>query len=78
MLFRSHRYRAWDFADAIARAHRLFREEPDAWRALQERIMGLDRSWRASAQEYVELYRLAQRRAARADRYAPLPPTPVE
>jgi len=73
-----HRYHAWDFADAIARAHRLFREEPDAWRALQERIMGLDRSWRASAQEYVELYRLAQRRAARADRYAPLPPTPVE
>jgi len=42
--------------DAIRRAVRLCREEPDTWRGLLTRIMRLDRGWLVSASEYRELY----------------------
>jgi len=45
--------------DSIARALKLYREAPDAWRKLQLRGMGQDWSWERSAREYVTVYEKA-------------------
>jgi starch synthase len=50
-------YTADALVDALARAVRVFRDEPDAWRGLIARGMGLDLSWEASARAYLDLYR---------------------
>ncbi|HEX9082742.1 MAG TPA: glycogen synthase GlgA [Holophagaceae bacterium] len=43
-------------ASAMARAHTLFRQAPEAWQLLQRTAMGLDRSWSRAAQSYLALY----------------------
>ncbi len=47
---------------AIARALKLYRDDPDEWRDLMRKAMELDFSWARSAVEYLQLYRLAQSR----------------
>ena len=44
-------------ADAVARAAAVWRSR--GWTPLRRRCMGVDRSWRRSARQYQELYRLA-------------------
>jgi starch synthase len=44
-------------ADAVARAAAVWRNR--GWTPLRRRCMGVDRSWRRSARQYQELYRLA-------------------
>lgn len=51
-------YTAEAFADAIARALRVYSRRQE-WRALQRRGMREDHSWAASARLYVELYETA-------------------
>jgi len=43
-------------AEAILRAWRVYRDEPDAWRALQRACMQIDHSWSRSARTYFALY----------------------
>jgi starch synthase len=43
--------------NAIHRAIRLYRDEPDAWRSLATTGMASDLSWEASARQYLQLYR---------------------
>ena len=50
------------FSGALARALRAFRRDGDLWNELRGRAMHEDHSWTASAQEYLNVYRLAQRR----------------
>jgi starch synthase len=45
------------FADALNRCLRLFRDQPERWRQLQQAGMAQDWSWRRSAFEYERLYR---------------------
>ena len=45
------------FAEAVRRCLQIYREEPDAWRQLQQTGMTQDWSWRRSAAEYDRLYR---------------------
>jgi starch synthase len=42
--------------DALKRAVALYKDE-EKWEELQMRVMGEDHSWKASAEQYVELYR---------------------
>lgn len=57
-----------DFADAVLRAYRMYRNERSAWYALLRRTAGLEYSWSHTARRYVELYRQAVERAQREDR----------
>ena len=50
------------FSGALARALRAFRRDGDAWSALRGRGMREDHSWTASASQYLDVYKLAQRR----------------
>ena len=50
------------FSGALARALRAFRRDGDRWNELRGRAMHEDHSWTASAKQYLELYRRAQRR----------------
>lgn len=52
--------------DALARAVRVY-QQPDEWRALIERGMADDYSWRGTAGEYVKLYDLAAENARAAN-----------
>lgn len=52
-------YEAEALWQAIQRALRVLRQDPQAWRRLQENAMRADFSWERSADEYVNLYRLA-------------------
>jgi starch synthase len=50
------------FSGALARALRAFRRDGDLWNELRGRAMHQDHSWTASAKEYLDVYKLAQRR----------------
>ncbi len=50
------------FSGALARALRAFRRDGDLWNGLRGRAMHEDHSWAASAKEYLDIYKLAQRR----------------
>jgi starch synthase len=50
------------FSGALARALRSFRRGGDGWAALRARAMREDHSWGASAAQYLDVYRLAQKR----------------
>ncbi len=50
-------YNADDFMGAIKRALHLYRDDPDAFRALQRRGMQQDFSWDKPAQRYMELFK---------------------
>jgi starch synthase len=50
------------FSGALARALRAFRRDGDQWNELRGRAMRDDHSWTASARQYVEMYKVAQRR----------------
>jgi starch synthase len=50
------------FSGALARALRSFRRGGDGWTALRARAMREDHSWGASAAQYLDVYRLAQKR----------------
>jgi starch synthase len=52
-------YDADAFWDALQRALRMYREEPAAWRVMQQRGMAADFSWTASARGYEHLYEWA-------------------
>lgn len=53
-------YNGDDFLAAIKRAVRLYREQPEAFQALQKRDMEQDFSWDVPAQKYMELFRRMQ------------------
>ena len=46
-----------DFNTSLPFDCRLYREEPETWKKLQEQAMAADFSWRASALSYRKLYR---------------------
>ena len=50
-------YNADDFQGALKRCLRLYRENPEAFRALQKRDMEQDFSWDKPAQRYMTLFR---------------------
>lgn len=50
------------FSGALARGLRAFRRDGDLWNELRGRAMREDHSWTASAKQYVDMYRLAQKR----------------
>ena len=50
------------FSGALARALRGFRRDGDQWNELRGRAMHEDHSWTASAKQYIDVYKLAQRR----------------
>ena len=50
-------YNADDFMGAVKRALHLYRDNPDAFRALQRRGMQQDFSWDKPAQRYMELFK---------------------
>jgi starch synthase len=50
--------------DAMARAVELYRDRPDAWRALVKRGMSSRFGWSRSVDKYVEIYRAAAARKA--------------
>jgi len=50
-------YNAHELLFTVKEACRLYREEPEAWRKLQEQAMAADFSWKASAASYRKLYR---------------------
>jgi starch synthase len=54
-------YDAALFLRTIRRALKTYADKP-RWRAMQQRGMSQDFSWRASAQKYVELYEQALQR----------------
>jgi len=57
-------YEPWPLFAKLVQAYELFRQ-PVIWRGLQKRAMQTDFSWKASAKEYVELYRKAIHRHRR-------------
>jgi starch synthase len=50
-------YTAEDMVGAMARAVTLYRDDPRAWRDIQQRGMEQDLSWQGSAKTYRSLYR---------------------
>lgn len=52
-------YDAGALLATVRRAVHLWRQDPKAWRRLQENAMRADFSWERSAEEYLRLYRLA-------------------
>ncbi|MCX6099519.1 MAG: glycosyltransferase, partial [Candidatus Bipolaricaulota bacterium] len=50
-------YTAEGMLDAVTRAVSLYRDDPRAWRDIQQRGMGQDLSWEGSAKTYRGLYR---------------------
>ena len=52
-------FNADSMLDAVKRAVRLYREEPETWSELRIRALGLDFSWNVSARKYMELYEKA-------------------
>jgi len=49
-------YNGDDFLGAIKRCLKLYREDPEAFRALQQRDMTQDFSWDKPAAKYMELF----------------------
>lgn len=72
--FVADRVDTWAYRSALQRAVRLFREQPDAWRALVQRGMALSFDWKESVRRYVDIYRLAQSKK-RVELFVPSPPT---
>ena len=50
-------YTAQAFTEALNRALHVFRDDPHAWRQIQQTGMLQDWSWNRSAAEYEKLYR---------------------
>ncbi len=50
------------FSGALARALRAYRRDGDLWNELRGRAMHEDHSWTASAKQYLDIYKLAQKR----------------
>ena len=57
-------YDAWPLFAKLVQAYEVF-QHPKIWRRLQQRAMRADFSWKASALEYVELYKKAVHRHRR-------------
>ncbi len=57
-------YSVTEFKNALDRALRLYRREPAEWRKLVKAAMEMDFSWAKPAESYMELYRLAVKKAA--------------
>jgi starch synthase len=55
--FTFEEYTADALVSALARAVRVYRDDPEGWRGLIERGMRQDLSWKASATAYLNLYR---------------------
>ena len=55
--FAFQNFNAHELLFTVKDACRLYREEPEAWRRLQEQAMAADFSWHASALQYRKLYR---------------------
>jgi starch synthase len=60
--FSFRQYDRTAFSGALARALRAFRRDGDRWNELRGRAMHEDHSWTASATQYLDVYKLAQRR----------------
>jgi starch synthase len=60
--FSFRQYDRTAFSGALARALRAFRRDGDQWNELRGRAMHEDHSWTASATQYLDVYKLAQRR----------------
>lgn len=58
--FREHNAAA--FREKVLEAIDLYNDDPQAWKALMERNMLQDYSWKSSAKDYISLYRTALRR----------------
>ena len=56
------RYDRTAFSGALARALQAFRRDGGLWNDLRGRAMHEDHSWTASAKQYLDVYKLAQRR----------------
>ena len=54
-------YNAHDFLGALERCLRLYREDPEAFRALQKRDMEQDFSWAQPAKKYMQLFKKMQK-----------------
>ena len=65
-----YEYNARELYAAIARALKLYRDNPDAWQRLVRKAMSMDFSWARSAVEYLQLYRDAIAKSAAALRTA--------
>jgi starch synthase len=52
---------SWVLGETIGRACRLYQEEPRAWANIQHHAMTRNFSWKASAQEYLDLYAALRR-----------------
>ena len=50
-------YNAHELLYVIQRAIKLFREDKQAWKRIQDNAMHSDFSWEHSAQEYLKIYR---------------------
>lgn len=55
--FKLAAYTSEAFADSVVRAIAHFRDDPAGWKALQQRGMARDYSWKVSAEIYIEVYR---------------------
>ena len=53
--------------DAVLRAVKLYREDPEEWETLVERAMEQDFSWARSAEEYLALYESLCHRTAKSE-----------
>ncbi|HSW95096.1 MAG TPA: glycogen/starch synthase [Patescibacteria group bacterium] len=60
--FSFRQYDRTAFSGALARALRAYGRDGDLWNELRGRAMREDHSWTASAKQYVDVYRLAQKR----------------
>ncbi|RJX19791.1 MAG: glycogen synthase GlgA [Ammonifex sp.] len=63
-------YNSRELYAAIARALKLFRDNPEMWQRLVKKAMSIDFSWARSAVEYIQLYRDAIRKNEAALRTA--------
>ena len=70
--FVADRVDTWAYRSALQRAVRLFREQPETWRALVQRGMALSFDWKESVRRYIDLYRLAQSKK-RVELFAAVP-----
>lgn len=74
------RFGPGELVGAVERAHRMYRDQPEAWDAMRRHVMDLDYSWAKSAEAYVDLYREAIRRSEARVNGRPVeaaPPAPV-
>ncbi len=68
-------YDHWDLYAQVVRALETYRQ-PALWRRLQANAMSTDVSWANSAEQYINLYRMAMARHAEALEYVAAPASP--